>query len=228
MRRRLFRYYLRHSPVTNRCMRTSSQTVALIFACMLPGCSAVQNVWNPHTPPGDGSVILPDRRVYGGVAIAARQYGPLIAKPSTPMEPVVGVAGLAIDGSCSAVVDTLTLPLTVPVAWKQGTIGSPGSVSAPADDRLVPKIALHDDAGATKAEIIKVIPPGTRVDEARRIMERNGFACEASKDDGGREYIWCVFSRSVSWLVSCRWAVRLYHRDDRIDEVAVSLAYTGP
>jgi hypothetical protein len=195
---------------------------------MLQGCSAVENVWAPHTPRGDGSVILPDRRVYGGVALAAREYGRLIAKPSTPMEPVVGVAGLAIDGSCSAVVDTLTLPLTVPVAWKQSSSWSTGSVSAPADDRPVPKIALHDDAEASKAEIIKVIPPGTRVDEARRIMERNGFACEPSKDDDGREYIWCVYSSSVSWLVSCRWAVSLYHRDNKVDEVTVSLAYTGP
>src|SRR6266498_2625173 len=40
------------------------------------------------------------------------------------------------------------------------------------------KLRMHDDPKAMKEEILKKVPIGSRIEDAKKIMEANGFGCQ--------------------------------------------------
>src|SRR5438105_15241149 len=49
------------------------------------------------------------------------------------------------------------------------------------------KIRMHSDPKAMKEEILKKVPIGSRIEDAKRMMEENGFDCEMMRNSAFSE-----------------------------------------
>lgn len=111
---------------------------------------------------------------------------------------------------------------------------------------MTPKFKFHEEPDLMEQEIMRVIPLGSSISEAKKIMEGNGFKCEyvekgsfvRERDDSnapgrvrqtsyeGIDYLYCDQSRG--FIVSRRWQAAIVHEDSKVTVVAVSTALTGP
>ena len=82
-----------------------------------------------------------------------------------------------------------------------------------------------------KRVILKIVPLGTPLEVAQRLMAEEGFLCfrrtKASVlDREGIDSLWC--DRLEGGIVQRRWQVALVHRDGRVTEVLPSTGLVGP
>ena len=98
------------------------------------------------------------------------------------------------------------------------------------------------DAAATKAELLKVVPVGSKVEFARTALEAKGFVCSieynksyADDDGAGKlvtrpkaDFLYCDSERRVDLFVSKRWQVMFPVKDGNVVSVAATVTLTGP
>ena len=91
------------------------------------------------------------------------------------------------------------------------------------------------DPSKMKGVVLKAVPVGSRIEEARRFMEREGFRCSPqtkssfADHDGTRkgiDYLYC--DRSEGLIVSRRWQVAIVHSGDRVTDVLANTGLIGP
>jgi hypothetical protein len=74
-------------------------------------------------------------------------------------------------------------------------------------------------------------PAGTKIEEAKRFMEREGFTCEYKssgwKDERG-EYLYCHRADKHSALVARVWKVAVFHADGKVAKVDANTGLVGP
>lgn len=99
----------------------------------------------------------------------------------------------------------------------------------------VNRMKLSADTQKTRASILKFVPPGTRTEKAKKIMEENNFKCTlktegefmtAKKLYTNINYIYC--DRSTKEIVSRRWQVAVVVEKGRVKDVLVSTGLIGP
>ncbi len=79
--------------------------------------------------------------------------------------------------------------------------------------------------------VLREVPIGTPLAEARRFMEAEGFECrrEANStflDRDELDYLYC--NRYEGGIVKRRWQVAVVYRDDKVVEVLASTGLIGP
>jgi hypothetical protein len=101
------------------------------------------------------------------------------------------------------------------------------------------KIKLFLSAKATKEEILKRIPIGSNLEDAKRNMEANGFSCKKmekayfSEQDyqdkhekptihANIDYLYCDKEVSESLYCARRWQVAIVHNNGIVSDVLVS------
>ena len=75
------------------------------------------------------------------------------------------------------------------------------------------------------------IPVGSKMAEARRLLEENHFSCGSMVDQSWMErphldYVYC--DRESSGVVHTRWQVMLLRQGERVQDVDAQLGLTGP
>ncbi|MEQ9549235.1 MAG: hypothetical protein RIM23_06420 [Coleofasciculus sp. G3-WIS-01] len=107
------------------------------------------------------------------------------------------------------------------------------------------KMNFHEDPDLMEEEILYQIPIGSPIDEAKVIMEQNGFKCEyvqngtysevrASQNAPGRirqtkhenvDFIYCDINQG--FIVSRRWQAAIEYKDGCVTKVSVSTGLSG-
>ena len=88
-------------------------------------------------------------------------------------------------------------------------------------------------------KLVALIPPGTPIEQAKRLMENEGFVCTCEKNEtfishdgsrfANRTFLLCDrYDRQPRSLVSRRWQIALMEQDERVAGVAVSSGLSGP
>jgi hypothetical protein len=97
-------------------------------------------------------------------------------------------------------------------------------------------IKLSQDDKKTKGEILRRIPIGSPMDQARKIMEENGFVCTMHINDSfventgsnkqilhhGKDFLFCDKKRRGIIACDQRWQVFLVRSEDTVAEVYVN------
>ena len=102
---------------------------------------------------------------------------------------------------------------------------------------------MRSTAAATKVEVLKHVPIGTSVGQAKTFMEANGFRCVLSQKQlfgedgptpgqqithGPADFLWCDSGeRTFRLVLTRRWQVELVIVDGKISYVATSVGVTG-
>jgi hypothetical protein len=100
------------------------------------------------------------------------------------------------------------------------------------------------DGPATRAEVLKVIPIGSKLEFAKSTLEAKGFQCfmfynkRYAGDDlaGGShqinyppsDFLWCDSERWFRIFISKRWQIILVAENDTVVSVAVGVGLVGP
>jgi hypothetical protein len=114
------------------------------------------------------------------------------------------------------------------------------------DEGQKDKIQMHDDAKSMKEEVMKKVPIGSSIPDAKRIMEENGFSCEMYKNgsfterqendpEGKRN----IYHENADFLLFAKegkpfqyvfreWRVIIVHKDDVVSDIFVNTWVTGP
>lgn len=100
-------------------------------------------------------------------------------------------------------------------------------------------IKLNKYSDATKLNILKVIPKGSEIDFAKKIMIYNGFDCSYKYNDSFMEtdgprrklhenidYLYCDLTKG--FIVGRRWQVGFIYKDKKVYDVFVSSGLIGP
>ena len=106
------------------------------------------------------------------------------------------------------------------------------------------KLRMHSDPKDMKKEILKKVPIGSRIEDAKRIMEENGFGCRLVQNDvfsedkdgdpnnqvlhEGADFLSCDKSKTTFPPVMREWFVAIVHKDGIVSEVFVNSGLTGP
>lgn len=77
------------------------------------------------------------------------------------------------------------------------------------------------------AVVLKEIPVGMPVDQARAIMEGHGFECSQHTEEGS-SYLLCQAYQRTSILTGTRIDVNIFHQASRVTGAKVSTRYDGP
>lgn len=81
--------------------------------------------------------------------------------------------------------------------------------------------------------LVSKLPPGTTVDDAERVMTREGFHCTDTKngtwgDRTGLNYLDCARTDGWGLLMTKTWMVGVVYADGKVTEVLVKSWLTGP
>lgn len=110
------------------------------------------------------------------------------------------------------------------------------------------KLRMRSNPKAMKEEILKKVPIGSRIEDAKRIMEENGFGCELEhnqlfsvqldnppENDPHRsivheraDFLACDKSKLTFPPVTQEWSVIIVHKDGIVSDVVVNIGLTGP
>jgi hypothetical protein len=94
---------------------------------------------------------------------------------------------------------------------------------------------LCSDSVRVKESIQRIIPAGSSVSQAIRIMEKNNFTCsrrinsvfsENGKVTPKMDFIYC--DREEGLIISERWQAAIVYDGDRVRRIHVSYGLTGP
>jgi hypothetical protein len=103
---------------------------------------------------------------------------------------------------------------------------------------------MMSDAAQTKAEVLKHVPIGMQIEQAKSFMESNGYKCvprigERYSEDGPdparpitrgpADFLWCDSGDRSTWrpFVSKRWQIIFENVGGRVRYVAASVGVTG-
>lgn len=89
-------------------------------------------------------------------------------------------------------------------------------------------MAFYDDEEQMRAELLRFVPVGTPVDEARRTMQRAGFECSTAVDDRLGPYLYCQASRRWKWPVYRHWSIKLSYDERGVTDAKVTTGLVGP
>jgi len=100
------------------------------------------------------------------------------------------------------------------------------------------------DATATKQEVLKHVPLGTTIDQAKAFMEEDGFKCVETRNQrfaedgpvpdqqvihGPADTLWCDSGeRSFRIGLSRRWQVTFINENGKVSYIATAVGVTGP
>ena len=100
------------------------------------------------------------------------------------------------------------------------------------------------DAPMTKAEVLKHVPLGTPIEQAKSYMEGEGFRCfrmqnQRYNDDatlkgqsitrGPADFLWCDSGELMTWqiVISKRWQIMFEDVSGKVSYVAAGVGLTG-
>ena len=117
-------------------------------------------------------------------------------------------------------------------------------MTKPSESAMKSSSIMLPDAAATKQEILKHVPLGTMIDQAKAFMEENGFKCveiqnQRFAEDGplpGQQVIhgpantlWCDSGeRSIRMALSRRWQVTFVNVGGKVSYISTAVGATGP
>jgi hypothetical protein len=143
---------------------------------------------------------------------------------------MIALAALSQTGSTMVTKVIICSSLLLMMGWPERATGNP--------------IVMLSDATTTKSAVLKYIPIGTSIDQAKVFMERNGFKCNLVDNQkyadysaipdrqitrGPADFLWCDSGERAWYLyVSKRWQVIFEDTGGRVSYVAVGVALTGP
>jgi hypothetical protein len=88
---------------------------------------------------------------------------------------------------------------------------------------------MLEDSGDMQKEVLTLVPVGTSIEQARAIMEKNGFDCSLSQDEeSGAKRLYCVLERTWKWPVSRKWQIRFQYDDTGVTKILVDSGLVGP
>jgi hypothetical protein len=116
------------------------------------------------------------------------------------------------------------------------------------DEGQKDKIQMHDDAKSLKEEVLQKVPIGSSIQDAKPIMEENGFRCEMYKngsfyetqenDPEGKgkiyhenaDFLLCAKEGKPFQYVFREWRVIIVHKNDNdvVSDIFVRTWVTGP
>ena len=97
------------------------------------------------------------------------------------------------------------------------------------------KIVLNENPDETRISILKNIPAGTDINDAKTLMERNGFTCKLIKDSSFSDsrnvyehldFLYC--DKESGFIIGKRWQVAIVSENLLVKDVYVSYGLTGP
>jgi hypothetical protein len=126
-----------------------------------------------------------------------------------------------LSGHCVAVALTLSL-LATPIAHGKAK-----------------KVKLHNDAEATKKEVLKRIPIGSSIEHARDVMKMSSFKCELMRDElfasdcegtdsRKGDFLYCDRVKFAFPFFERRWQILIFHANGLVTDVLVCIGLTGP
>jgi hypothetical protein len=108
------------------------------------------------------------------------------------------------------------------------------------------KIRMHDDAKSMKAEVLQKVPIGSSIQDAKPIMEENGFRCEMHNNGGfverqendpsgkgsilhdNADFLLCGKRGTPFLSVFREWIVIIVHKNEVVSDIFVNTGVTGP
>ena len=116
------------------------------------------------------------------------------------------------------------------------------AVSCLAGQHLPTKIKMQSNVRQMKENMLKRIPIGTHLQEAKRVMEQNDFTCKTKEDSSfveyldettekvheGKDFLWCYKSMRIKPLTLRRWQAIIVYERDAVSELYVSSGIVAP
>lgn len=106
------------------------------------------------------------------------------------------------------------------------------------------KIKMRDDPQAMKLEVLKKAPIGSSIQDARKVMEENGFTVTPHHNDAfaeyqdgdpqkpiiheGEDFLMCYKARTPFLFVTREWRIVIVHKGDVVSDISVGIGLTGP
>lgn len=105
------------------------------------------------------------------------------------------------------------------------------------------KFAMLTSSKEMKQELLRLIPLGTHIDDARKIMEANGFKCTVQENESfaeveydryltpiqrGVDFLYCDREIPIGYDCVRRYQIALVNRDGSVGEVFVSIGLICP
>ena len=97
---------------------------------------------------------------------------------------------------------------------------------------------LSQEPKQVRQEILKLVPLGSDITQAKTVMESNGFVCTWEKNEQfatlpkgqqmihrKADFLYC--DREQGWITHERWQVAIVHKNGRVTEVHVSYGIIG-
>lgn len=92
--------------------------------------------------------------------------------------------------------------------------------------RTMNSIKLTDNEYLTTQEILRHVPAGSSVNDAKHLMEKNGFECSFEGDTKGT-YLYCDIHKSMDPLVTRRWQVIIRYQNENVTSISVTTGVIG-
>ena len=109
-------------------------------------------------------------------------------------------------------------------------------------------IHLNNDPKAMKKEVLKRVPLGSRIEDAKRKMEKSDFLCTmmhneefaVQKDNPSdndpfkstlhekADFLLCEKRKQTAPMVSQEWSIVIMHKGGIVSDVYVNVGITGP
>jgi len=119
---------------------------------------------------------------------------------------------------------------------------SPSRNARPSDRSKTGDKPEPDTRGVESREVMKqqlsqLVPPGTSIQKAQQVMEREGFSCSQKHNTGFSEegvghdnldYIYCDRSDEVGPFTTRRWQIALIIEHSKVRGYLVSMGYRSP
>ncbi len=99
------------------------------------------------------------------------------------------------------------------------------------------KLKLHNSQKAMKQEIQKIIPVSSDIEEAKKLMEANGFSCSLKQDTSFMEwsekdekvlhnnldFLYCDKELPINQYCARRWQIAIAHEHGKVSDIYVSI-----
>lgn len=89
-----------------------------------------------------------------------------------------------------------------------------------------PTILDYDD-DATRANVLAVVPIGTPIQEAERIMEEQGLSCKRDRGRSRDANLWCWYNERGAQFITWTWMIKFRIEDGAVSDVTCSFHGTG-
>ena len=101
------------------------------------------------------------------------------------------------------------------------------------------KVKLHNDAVATRKEVLKRIPIGSSIEHAKDVMKKSSFECKMmwdelfasdcqGADSQKGDFLYCDRTKFAFPFFERRWQILIFHVNGLVTDVLVCIGLTGP